>query len=83
MGFVAVFPLTFASAAFAPTSNMPKALRAFAENQPITHVIEAMRALMIGAPVGNHAFWAVVWCTAIIVISIPLAAYLFRRRASR
>lgn len=83
LGFVIVFPLTFASAAFAPTANMPKALRLFAENQPVTHVIEAMRALMVGTPVGNHAFWAIVWCVGIIVICIPLAAHLFRKRASR
>lgn len=83
MGFVAVFPLTFASAAFAPTANMPKALRVFAENQPVTHVIEAMRALMNGTPVGNHAILAIIWCAAITVVCIPLAAYLFRKRASR
>lgn len=83
MGFVAVFPLTFASAAFAPTANMPKGLRVFAENQPVTHVIEAMRALMNGTPVGNHAAIAVIWCVGIAAVCIPLAAYLFRKRASR
>lgn len=83
MGFLLIFPLTFASAAFAPTDTMPKYLRIFAQNQPVTHVIEAIRSYMIGTPVGNHAWLAVVWCLGIIVVSIPLAAYLFRKHTSR
>jgi ABC-2 type transport system permease protein len=78
ISFVAVFPLTFASSAFVPAESMPKYLRIFAENQPVTHVIEAMRALMVGTDGGNHMFWATVWCVGAIIISIPLAAYLFR-----
>ncbi len=83
LGFLLIFPLTFASAAFAPTESMVKGLRIFAENQPVTHVIEAIRALMIGAPVGNHAFFAYVWCTGIILVSIPFATYLFRKHSGR
>ena len=83
MGFVLVFPLTFASSAFVPTAGMPGPLRAFAENQPVTHVIETMRALMVGTPMGNHGWLAVVWNIAFIVIAIPLAAWLYRRRGSR
>lgn len=79
IGFIVIFPLTFASAAFAPTDTMPKGLRIFAENQPITHVIEAVRAYMIGAPVGNHATLAVVWCVGILVVAAPFAVYLFRK----
>ncbi|MBI5530987.1 MAG: ABC transporter permease [Candidatus Doudnabacteria bacterium] len=83
MGFFLVFPLTFASAAFAPTSSMASGLRIFAQNQPVTHVIEAIRALMIGTPVGNHAWLAVIWCLGIIIVSIPTAGYLFRRYSGR
>jgi len=79
MGFLFVFPLTFASAAFAPTQSMPWLLRIFAENQPVTHVIEAIRAFMIGTPVGNHAWLAFIWCLAITIISIPLTIFLFRK----
>ncbi len=78
LGFFVVFPFTFASAAFVPTATMPWALRLFAENQPVTHVIEAVRALMIGTPVGNHAWLSVVWFAGITVVAIPVAAYLFR-----
>jgi ABC-2 type transport system permease protein len=80
IGFVAIFPLTFASSAFVPTDGMPKILRIFAENQPVTQVIEALRALLVGTPAGNHIWLSVVWCVAIILITVPLAAYLFRKR---
>lgn len=80
ISFFFVFPLTFASAAFVPAESMPGVLRVFAENQPITHVIEAIRALMIGTPIGTHGTWAIVWSIAIIVISVPIAGYLFRKK---
>ncbi len=83
MSFLIVFPLTFASAAFAPTETMPKWLRLFAENQPVTHVIEAIRALMIGTPIGDHVWLSIVWCGAITVIAIPIAAYLFRNYSGK
>lgn len=82
MGFFIVFPLTFASAAFVPTASMPGALRAFAENQPVTHVIEAIRALMLGTPIGDHGWLAMVWSAGIIIIAIPVASYIFRHKSS-
>jgi ABC-2 type transport system permease protein len=83
MGFVLVFPLTFASAAFVPTAGMPSGLRYFAEHQPVTHVIEALRALMNGLPPGNHISMSIIWSLGILVVSIPLAAYLFRTQGSK
>jgi ABC-2 type transport system permease protein len=83
MGFFLVFPLTFASAAFAPTANMARGLKEFAENQPVTHVIEAIRALMVGTPIGNHGWIAAAWCIGIIAVSVPYAAYLFRKHTGR
>jgi ABC-2 type transport system permease protein len=83
IGFMAVFPLTFASSAFVPAGTMPYALRLFAEHQPVTHVIETLRALMVGTPMGTHALWAVGWCIAIIALSLPLVSYLFARHVSR
>ena len=79
MGFFFVFPLTFASSAFVPTEGMPWALKIFAENQPVTHVIEAMRSLMVGTPMGDHALWATVWCVGTVIVAVPIAAYLFRK----
>lgn len=80
--FVIVFPLTFASSAFVPTEGMNSVLRAFAENQPITQVIEAVRAYMLGIPVGNHAWYAIGWSILIMMIAIPIATRLFARRSS-
>lgn len=81
--FLMVFPLTFASAAFVPTESMPKYLRIFAENQPVTQVIEALRALMLGLPAGNHIWLSLVWSAATVAIALPLAAYIFRTRISK
>jgi ABC-2 type transport system permease protein len=81
-GFIVIFPLTFVSSAFVPTGTMPEALRLFAENQPLTHVIEAMRAWLVGTPVGDSGWLAFAWCIGIIVVAMPVAAWLFRRKTS-
>jgi ABC-2 type transport system permease protein len=83
MGFLVVFPLTFASAAFAPTQSMATGLRIFAENQPVTHIIEAIRALMVGQDPGNHIILAVIWCTGITLIAAPYATYLFKKYSGK
>ena len=83
LSFVLVFPLTFASSAFVKTDGMNRVLKAFAENQPITHIIEAIRALMLGTPIGNHGWLAVAWCLAILIVCVPLAAYLFKRKTAQ
>jgi ABC-2 type transport system permease protein len=82
MGFVIIFPLTFISSAFVPTETMPKVLRAFAENQPLTHVIDSMRSWLVGTPLDNSGWLSFVWCVAIIAVSVPLTAWMFRRRAN-
>jgi ABC-2 type transport system permease protein len=82
LSFVIIFPLTFASSAFVPTEGMNKFLRAFAENQPISQVIEAVRALMLNQPLGDHGFWAIFWCLIILVIAIPLATLLFKNKTN-
>lgn len=80
--FVIIFPLTFASTAFVPAEGMNKVLKAFAVNQPITHVVEAVRALILGAPIGNHAWLAVIWSLGTLTVAMPLAAYLFKRKTN-
>lgn len=82
VGFVVIFPLTFISSAFVPTDTMPPVLQAFAENQPLTHVINSMRAWLVGTPIGNSAWLALIWNAAIIIVSIPITTWLFKRRAS-
>jgi ABC-2 type transport system permease protein len=80
--FVLVFPLTFASTAFVPAEDMHPILRVFAENQPITQVVEAVRALMLGEPIGNRGALSVAWSLGILAIAMPIAAWLFRRRTA-
>ncbi|MEP7204816.1 MAG: ABC transporter permease [Candidatus Saccharibacteria bacterium] len=80
--FVIIFPLTFASTAFVPAEGMSDVLKGFALNQPITQVVEAVRALILGTPIGNHGWLAIIWSVGILVVAIPVAAWLFRRKAS-
>jgi ABC-2 type transport system permease protein len=80
--FVLVFPLTFASTAFVPAQGMNRVLRAFAENQPITQVVDAVRALILGTPIGNHGWLAVVWSIGALIVATPLASWLFRRKTT-
>jgi len=80
-GFIAIFPLTFISSAFVPPASMPSVLRAFADVNPFTYVVDAIRHLWIGFPAGNHVWGAVVWALAIIAVFAPLAVYRYRRAA--
>ncbi len=81
-GFVWLFPLTFASSAFVPTSSMPGVLRAFAEHQPITQVVNAVRALVLDRPVGSAGWQAVLWCVGILAVFVPLSVRLYRRTSA-
>lgn len=81
--FMFVMPLTFISSAFVPTNTMPTVLRVFAENQPFTVVIEAIRALLVGTPVGNLVWLAIIWCVGIIAVCIPIAAWLFKTKGGK
>lgn len=62
-----------------PLETMPVWLRIFAENQPVTRVIEAMRGWMVGTPIGENGWIAFLWCAAILAISAPITTYLYRR----
>jgi ABC-2 type transport system permease protein len=74
--------LAYPSSAFVPVATMPAGLRAFAQNQPETQVIDTIRALLSNTPVGSHALLAVVWSLAIIGCSMMLARVLFQRQVS-
>lgn len=68
LGFIVIFPLTFVSSAFVPVESMPGALQAFAEVNPFTIVVDAMRALFLGAPAGNDVWGAVLWSLGIAAV---------------
>ena len=81
LGFIAVFPLTFISSAFVPVRSMPEVLRAFAEVNPFTITVDAMRSLWLGAPAGNNVWGAFAWSIAIIAVFAPLAVARYRSAA--
>jgi len=83
VGFIAVFPLTFISSAFVPVASMPEPLKSFAMVNPFTIVVDAMRALWLGAPAGNYVWGAVVWSLVIIAVFAPLAVARYRKAAGR
>ncbi len=83
VGFIAVFPLTFISSAFVPVSSMPEPLKAFAEVNPFTIVVDALRHLWLGAPDSTSVWGAVAWSLAIVVVFAPLAVARYRRAAGR
>jgi ABC-2 type transport system permease protein/oleandomycin transport system permease protein len=82
IGFLVVFPLTFISSAFVPVDSMPGALQAFAEVNPFTVVVDAVRSLFLGTPAGNSIWLGVVWSVGLIAVFAPLAVARYRRVAT-
>jgi ABC transporter DrrB family efflux protein len=78
-GLIWLFPLTFLSSAFVPIATMPGWLQAFANNQPVTYVIDTMRALALGGPVVPSLWKSLVWLAGIFIVFLPLAVRAYRR----
>ncbi len=72
--------LPYPSSAFVPIETMPGWLHGFAEHQPLTPVIESLRALLLAQPAGSAPWVALTWCAGIAAVSVILAAVLFRGR---
>lgn len=81
LSFIAVFPLTFISSAFVPIDSMPGALQWFANINPFTVIVDALRALWLGAPAGDNVWGAIAWSVAILALFAPLAAARYRQKA--
>ena len=81
-GFILLF-LPYLSSAFVPVETLPDWLSWFAEHQPITPIIETIRSLLMGTPMGDAAWWAVGWCLLFIAVAAVWGAWLFRRKAGR
>jgi ABC-2 type transport system permease protein len=75
--------LPFLSSGFVPTDSMPDGLSWFAENQPFTPVIETVRGLLLGTPIGNSGVLAVAWCVAFSVVGYLWARRLYERDRAR
>lgn len=79
-GFIWVFPLAFASSIFVPVESLTKkAVRVFAEHNPVSYTVNTVRALCLGTPVGNNAKYALIWIGAILIVFVPLAIYRYRK----
>ena len=72
--------LPFISSAFVPTDTMPGPVRAFAENQPVTSIVNAIRDLLTQQPVGTDIWIALAWCVGILIIAYTFAMVAYRRR---
>jgi ABC transporter DrrB family efflux protein len=82
-GFTILFPLTFVSPAFVPVQSMPSWLQPVAENNPFTIMVNAVRGLFLGIPVGHDVLLATLWSIAIAVVSGTLAIWRYRRVVAR
>jgi ABC-2 type transport system permease protein len=74
--------LPFISSAFVPTGTMPGPVRAFAEHQPVTSIVNAIRDLFAQQPVGTGIWTALAWCVGILVVAYIFASISYRRRIS-
>jgi ABC-2 type transport system permease protein/oleandomycin transport system permease protein len=78
-GLIWLFPMTFVSSAFVPVVTMPGWLQAFAVNQPVTHVINALRSLALGTPMGDNLWLSLVWMAGTVLVFMPLAVRAYKR----
>jgi ABC transporter DrrB family efflux protein len=83
IGFTAIFPLTFASSAFVPAESMPDGLQQFANANPFTTVVDAVRHLWLGTPANSDVWVAFLWCAVLLVIFVPLAIRRYRQVAAK
>lgn len=80
--FPIMLPLVFASSAFVSTENMPGWLQAFAEHQPVTAAVDALRALVLGGPWGEEVLISLAWTAGILAVFVPLSVRGYRRGAA-
>ena len=80
-GLIWLFPITFLSSAFVPIATMPGWLQAFANNQPVTYVVDTMRALALGGPIAANLWKSVAWLAGIFIVFAPLAVRAYKRAA--
>jgi oleandomycin transport system permease protein len=79
--FLLVVPLSFGSNTFVPVDSLPGWLQAFVKVNPISHLVDAVRGLMIGGSVTAHLLWTLMWMAGLLAVFVPLATRAYRRRA--
>lgn len=83
LSFVIILPLTFISSAFVDPATMPAGLQAFAENQPVSQAVDAVRSLTTDLPADGAILNSILWSIGILVVSVPMVGWAFRRVGSR
>jgi oleandomycin transport system permease protein len=78
--FLLILPLSFGSSTFVPSNTMPGWLQAFVDVNPLTHLIGAERHLLLGAPLGAHLLWLLLWMAGLLIVFVPLALRAYGRR---
>ena len=78
--FLIVMPLSFASNAFVPSATLPGWMQSFVSVNPLTHLIGAMRGLLVGGAVASDVMWTLVSCVVLVVVFMPLAMRAYRRK---
>ncbi len=78
--FLLVMPLTFGSNTFVRAATMPGWLQAFVNVNPISHLVSAVRGLMLGGPVATQAGWTFAWIVGMLAVFFPLALRAYARR---
>ncbi len=76
-----IFPLTFGTSTFVPVDTMPGWLQSVADVNPLTHLVGALRGLLLGGSVGTDVLWTLGWMAALLAVFVPLALRAYRRRA--
>jgi oleandomycin transport system permease protein len=79
--FLLVLPLSFGSNTFVATSTMPGWLQAFVKVNPISHLVGAVRGLMLGGPLTSDVLWTMGWIVGLLAVFVPLALRAYNRRA--
>ncbi|MET9311873.1 ABC transporter permease [Kribbella sp. NPDC003505] len=74
--------LPFVSSAFVPTQTMPGPVRWFAEHQPVTSIVDTIRRLFAGQPVGDDIWTALAWCVGVLVVAYVVAIAAYRRKVA-
>jgi oleandomycin transport system permease protein len=80
ISFLLILPLSFASNVFVQPSTLPGWMQGFVNVNPLTHLVGAMRGLLLGTPLGNHVWWTLAWCVGFVVVFMPLALRAYRKK---
>lgn len=78
--FLIIMPLSFASNVFVPAGTLPDWMQTFVAWNPLTHLVEAMRGLFLGTPMGDSVWWTLAWCVGLVAVFLPLAMRAYRRK---